>query len=107
MLTTALTRTLQNAASSAAGAADAGGQAAVPSKLHAAAAAAVATTSWTHDVAFAEQQWKDMQTWAEVLDSEGPLELDALCWFYLDPSVSLTSSLFSTSGRLFYACMRS
>lgn len=88
-----------------AGAANSGGQTAVSGKPHAAAAPA---NSWTDDVVSAEQQWKDKQTWAETLgSSEGPLELDALCWFYLDPSVSLTSSIFSTSGRHFHACMHS
>lgn len=94
MLTMALIRTLRSAANSMAGAANSGGQTAVSGRTHAAAAAAAAAgNEWTDDVVYAEQQWRgkdDMQTWAEALDSEGPLELDALCWFYLDPSVSLT-----------------
>ena len=65
------------------------------------ATAAAAANSWTSDVVPAEQQWggkNDKKTWVEALDSEGPMELDAMCWFYLDPFVSPALCMFSTCG---------
>ena len=76
-----------------------GGQSAVSGEPGAVVAAAA--DSWTSDVVSAEQQWggKDnTRAWAEILDSEDPLELDAICWFYLDPSVSPALCILSTFG---------
>ena len=82
-----------------------GGQSAVSGKPDAIAAAAA--NSWTSEVVPAEQQWRGKgikQAWAEILDSESPLELDAMCWFYLDPFVSSALCIFHL-GCCLYTCM--
>ena len=37
------------------------------------------------------QESNDKQSWAEAINAGGPLELDDLCWFYLDPFVCPTA----------------
>ena len=37
------------------------------------------------------QEGCEMQSWTEAIDSGGPLDLDDLCWFYLDPFVCPTA----------------
>ena len=99
-------RTLHTASHSLASAANTGGQSAMSGKPNAIAVAA--TNSWTSDDVSAEQQRggkDDKQTLVEALDSGGPLKLDAMCWFYLDPSVSSTLCILSTFGVRLYACM--
>ena len=89
------------AADSTTGAAKPGGQTAGSGK-------AAAPGSLTSDVISAKRQWEskdDKLNWAELLDSEGPLELDAMCWFYLDPFVSPIFCISSTSLKHFYVCI--
>ena len=52
----------------------------------------------TDDASLCLQGKDDKKTWAEALDSEGPLELDAMCWFYLDLFVSHILYILNSLG---------
>lgn len=78
-----------------AGAANLGGQLAASGNAAAAAAAAGSSAKDAIIVELHGQcEGKDAkQGLAAALDSADPLELDAVCWFYLDPFVSPSLSI--------------